>query len=129
MAGNEIVLSGAQWRSVKWWSCNEREDLTARAVLCVDSLRAAGFLARLNDRDHPQFSPGGNYTTLYVEVYGEKETHQRARHHLRGLWAALDSKGLPKDYRIGYSTGVAILQGVKPKPQQLPTPSTKRLKA
>jgi hypothetical protein len=123
----DITLSGARWLVVKWWACNEREDLTARAALSVDSLRAAGFLARIGERvDDSRREP---YTALLrVEVFGTDEVHIRARHHLRGLWAALGSRGMPKDYRIGFSTGVALMTK-REKAIQLPAVSQKKLKA
>jgi hypothetical protein len=125
MSPHGFVLSSARWFAVKWWSCNER---------------AAGFLARVSERTnegyaefvrlHPEYEPNAYASRLRVEVYGPSEVQERARHHLRGFWAALESRGLPQDYRIGYSTGVAlVVNGAKPKPAKLPLPDRKGLKA
>lgn len=136
----EIVLIGARWHSVKWWACNGREDLTQRAVLSVNSLRSAGFLARIGERTneafaeferaHPEHGPHTYTTLLRVEVYGTDDIFEKARTHLHGFWAAINSKGMTSDYREGYSNGIAVLREVgTKKPAQLPLNKPKRLKA
>jgi len=140
----DIVVTGDRWMSAKWWDgsakdkFHQRDDLAERVALSLESLRKAGFVARLQER-REQHGPWPDYPMLEeyetillrVEVYGNSNTLIRARHHLRGFWAALDSRGLGKDYRIGFSSGVNVLQNVgKLKPETLPKPDrTKRLKA
>jgi hypothetical protein len=138
--GEGLVLTGARWFSVKWWGVNHRTDLAERAALSVETLRKAGFIARIAERGnqdraevwkhHPEWGHDTYAGLIRVEVYGATDVHERAKHHLRGFWAALDSRGMPQDYRIGYSTGVAVMQNVAAiKPDCLPTATRKTLKA
>lgn len=140
--GNEIVFSGARWFAVKWWGVNHRTDLAERATLSVESLRTAGFVARIAERicpdrveylkQHPEWGQDVYAGLIRVEVYGTTDVHERARHHLRGFWAALDSRGMPVDYKVGYNTGIAVMNNLtKQKPARLREPSTgqRRLKA
>lgn len=138
--GDGLVLAGARWFSVKWWGVNHRRDLAERAALSVESLRSAGFVARIAERvnqdrgevwkQHPEWGHDTYGGLIRIEVYGPTEVHERAKHHLRGFWAALDSRGMPQDYRIGYSTGVAVMQNIAAsKPERLPTATRKELKA
>lgn len=141
-----IVVAGAKWRSVKWWdpaARNRDGDEAERAALSVQSLRKAGFLAKISEshnedrtaycQEHGEDESNYPYVVLIrVEVYGDANVHARARHHLRGFWAALESRGLPQDYREGYSAGVGVLQRIaagKPDKLPAPTPNRKRLSA
>src|ERR1700722_12786767 len=118
----DLVLTGARWFSVKWWGVNHRKDLAERAALSVESLRSAGFLARVGERineerveyrkRHPEWSGDIYCSLIRVEVYGTADVHEKEKHHLRGFWAALDARGMPEDYRVGYSTGVAVMQNI-----------------
>ena len=45
-----FVLAGTRWFAVKWWAANGREDLAERAALSVETLRKAGFIARVGQR-------------------------------------------------------------------------------
>lgn len=141
MEQNAIVLSGPRWFSVKWWATNGREDLGERASISVETLRQAGFIARVGERrnearhayamNHPKCGPDAYATLIRVEVYGTSETHERARDHLRGFWAALESRGLKADYAEGFGAGVCVLRKIgKSEPSKLPAiQNLRRLKA
>jgi len=134
-----IVLAGTRWFAVKWWAANGREDLAERAALSVETLRKAGFIARVGQRVNEVYlaaarrfeeEPSPYATLLRVEVYGTTDVLDKAKDHLRGFWAAIESRGLKPDYQRGFETGVRVLGAVgKSKPEKLPALNNLRLKA
>ena len=139
-----IQLAGSRWQIAKWWDPNgkhangvARTDLAERIALSVETLRKAGFVARFTEWREERGGPTYNCESwesclCRVEIYGDNQTLIRARNHLRGFWAAIESRGLTADYQRGFATGVRVLQSVgETKPRELPkaTNVTKRLKA
>jgi hypothetical protein len=109
-----MVRPAPRWFSVKWWEPESHDDIAERISLSVSALREKGFTARFNQGKAVQRGEYENYTqtACRVEVYGTKETFNRARLLMRGFWAAMDSRGCTPDYQAGFLLGMRVLNGL-----------------